>query len=117
MRDEPWRIEKLRRNGLTFVAAAKARGLDTGLSCGASIVPIIVGNSPFAVILSQRLLDRGYNLVPAIFPGVAENQARLRFFLTSEHTTEQMEGVLDAVVDELAKIQSGPSLIEVVAGR
>jgi 8-amino-7-oxononanoate synthase len=117
MLSEPRRIANLRRNGIAFVAAAKARGLDTGLSVGASIVPIIVGNSPHAVILAQRLLERGFNLVPAIFPGVAENQARLRFFLTSEHTSKQIDGVLDALVEELAKIQSGPSFIEVVAGR
>lgn len=116
MKQEPWRLEKLRQNGRTFVARAKARHLDVGSSIGASIIPIIVGNSPHAVMLSQRLLQRGYNVVPAIFPGVAENQARLRFFMTSLHSVEQIEGVVDAVAEELPKILNGPSFVAAVAG-
>jgi 8-amino-7-oxononanoate synthase len=116
MQEEPWRVANLRKNGAAFAAAARARGLDIGLSTGASIVPVIVGNSPHAVILSQRLLDRGYNVVPAIFPGVAENQARLRFFLTSQHGPQQIEGVLNSTAEELAKVRSEPSFIKAVAG-
>ncbi len=117
MRREPWRLEKLRENGRAFLAGAKARGLDTGLSIGASVVPIIVGNSPNAVILSHRLLARGYNVIPIIFPGVAENQSRLRFFITSRHTPKHIDGVLDAIAEELPEIRKAPSFINVVAGR
>ncbi|MBV8186962.1 MAG: aminotransferase class I/II-fold pyridoxal phosphate-dependent enzyme, partial [Alphaproteobacteria bacterium] len=113
---EPSRIATLRRNGAAFATGAKARGLDIGLSAGASIVPVIVGNSPHTVVLSQRLLERGYNLFPAIFPGVAENQARLRFFLTSRHTQEQIDGVLDATTQELDRVRREPSFIKALAG-
>lgn len=114
---EPWRLERLRQNGRAFVAGAKARGLDVGLSIGASVVPIIVGNSPSAVILSHRLLARGYNVIPIIFPGVAENQARLRFFITSRHTQAHIDGVLDAIAQELPEIRRAPSFVNLVAGR
>jgi 8-amino-7-oxononanoate synthase len=117
MQNETWRLEKLRQNGLLFLARAKAHGLDTGLSLGAAIIPIIVGSSPHAVILTERLLARGYNVAPAIFPGVAENQARLRFFMTSRHTPEQIESVLEVVADELPKVRSGPSLVDIIARR
>ena len=113
---EPWRLKKLRQNGREFAARATARGLDIGLSIGASIVPIIVGSSPHAVILSQRLLQRGYNIFPAIFPGVAENQARLRFFMTSRHSIEQIDGVIEAIAAELPGIRSGPSFVSTIAG-
>jgi 8-amino-7-oxononanoate synthase len=116
MQRESWRLKKLRQNGRDFAALATARGLDIGLSIGASIIPIIVGSSPHAVILSQRLLERGYNLFPAIFPGVAENQARLRFFMTSRHSIEQIEGVIDAIATELPGIRSGPSFVDTIAG-
>ena len=116
MQRESWRLKKLRQNGRDFAALATARGLDIGLSIGASIIPIIVGSSPHAVILSQRLLERGYNLFPAIFPGVAENQARLRFFMTSRHSIEQIEGVIDAIATELPGIRSGPSFVNTIAG-
>lgn len=117
MQNEPWRLAKLRQNGELFLARAKAHGLDTGLSVGAAIIPVIVGSSPQAVILTERLLARGYNVAPAIFPGVAENQARLRFFMTSRHTPEQIESVLETVAVELPKIRSGPSLVDIIARR
>ena len=114
---EPQRVAALRRNGRAMLAGAKARGLDTGLSIGASVVPILVGNSPQTIVLAERLLARGYNVPPAIFPGVAENQARLRLFITARHTAEQIDGVLDAIADELPKVRNGPSFIQAVAGR
>jgi 8-amino-7-oxononanoate synthase len=111
MNKELWRVTKLRENGQYFLAAARRRGLDAGASMGAAIVPIIVGNSPAAVILSHRLHARGYNAVPIIFPGVAENQARLRFFLTARHSREQIDGVLDAVSAELPEVLRLPSFV------
>jgi 8-amino-7-oxononanoate synthase len=116
MRRERWRLAKLRDNGLFFLREANRHGLDTGASLGVGIVPVIVGNSPHAVALSGRLLTRGFNVVPAIFPGVAENQARLRFFITSEHASQQMIAALAAVREELADIRSGPSFVAAVAG-
>jgi 7-keto-8-aminopelargonate synthetase-like enzyme len=117
MTAEPWRIESLRSNGSYFLQAAKSRGLNVGTSIGASIIPVIVGDSPTAFILSERLLARGFNLVPAVFPGVPENEARLRFFVTSEHRREQIDAVLDAVAEELAAIRKGPSFVKRVADR
>ncbi|MGQ3302521.1 aminotransferase class I/II-fold pyridoxal phosphate-dependent enzyme [Reyranella sp.] len=117
MMREPWRVAALRRNGRALLERARARGLDTGLSIGASVVPVIVGNSPQTIMLSERLLGRGFNVVPAVFPGVAENQARLRFFITSQHTLEQIDAVIDAVAEELPKILSGSSFVSTIAGR
>ncbi|MFZ5784092.1 MAG: aminotransferase class I/II-fold pyridoxal phosphate-dependent enzyme [Pseudomonadota bacterium] len=115
LRAEPQRVGTLRRNGRAFVAAAQERGLDTGGSVGAAVVPIIVGSSPLAVLLSQRLLARGYNAVPIIFPGVAENQSRLRFFITSRHTPAQMTGALDAIAEELPALREAPSFVAALA--
>ena len=70
---------------------------------------------PTSVILSQRLLARGYNVVPIIFPGVAENQSRLRFFITSRHAPKQMAGVLDAIAEELPAIRRAPSFVAALA--
>jgi 8-amino-7-oxononanoate synthase len=117
MEREPWRATALRRNGRALLERARAHGLDTGLSIGASVVPVIVGSSPQTVMLSQHLLERGFNVVPAVFPGVAENQARLRFFVTSEHTQRQIETAIDAVAEELPKILNGASFVSTIAGR
>jgi len=67
--------------------------------------------------LDMMLSARGFNVVPIIFPGVAENQSRLRFFLTSRHSAEQMAGVLDAVAEELPQIRKARSFVNVVSGR
>jgi 8-amino-7-oxononanoate synthase len=117
MNEEPWRLERLRENGQYFLVGARRRGLDSGASVGASVVPVIVGSSPAAVILSRRLQDRGYNVIPIIFPGVAENQARLRFFLTCRHSREQIDGVLDAVGTELPEVLRLPSFVEAIAAK
>jgi 8-amino-7-oxononanoate synthase len=114
MSKETWRLTQLRENGRAFLKAAREHQLDTGLSIGASVIPIIVGNSPHAVLLSERLLARGYNVVPAIFPGVPENQARIRFFITSGHSIEQIREVIDVVADELPKVRNSPSFIHMV---
>ena len=115
MQKSTWRLRKLRHNGRLFIAGAKARGLDVAGSIGAAIIPVLVGNSPHAVALSQRLLARGYNVPPAIFPGVPENQARLRFFITSRHNRQQIEGVLDATAAELDEVRRSPSFVKMVS--
>jgi 8-amino-7-oxononanoate synthase len=115
MRKSTWRVRKLRHNGLLFLAGAKTRGFDVGASIGAAVVPVIIGSSPYAVAVSQRLLARGFNVVPAIFPGVPENQARLRFFITARHDRGQIERVLDAVAEELEAIRRGPSFVDAIS--
>ncbi len=114
MTKEPWRVNRLRENGRAFLDGARRRGLDTGMSIGASVIPIIVGTSPATVFISQRLQERGFNVVPIIFPGVAENQARLRFFMTSRHTLEQIESVLDVLAAEISAAKNAPSFAELL---
>lgn len=85
------RVKKLRKNGQQFLKLARSAGLDTGSSAGFSVVPVIVGDSLRAVELSNELLKAGVNALPIIYPAVQEGLARLRFFLTSDHTHEQIE--------------------------
>ena len=104
MEREPWRVEKLQSNALLFLELAKARGLDTGPSHDSAVLPIIVGGSYYALMLSRELFKRGINVQPILYPAVEEKMARLRFFLTATHTEEQIRATIDAVVEELAKI-------------
>ncbi len=105
MAREPERVDALARNGARFLQKAKEAGLDTGPSAGYSIVPVIVGDSVRAVVLANRLLERGVNALPIIFPAVAEKAARLRFFITSLHTDEQIDNAVAATAQELKIIQ------------
>lgn len=90
LENEPERVSSLRRNGKLFLELAQQAGLDTGPSEGYSVVPVIVGDSLRAVQLSNDLLKAGINALPIIYPAVQEGMARLRFFLTSDHTPEQI---------------------------
>jgi 7-keto-8-aminopelargonate synthetase-like enzyme len=69
---------------------------------------VIVGHSALAMAASEELLARGFNVLPIVFPGVPMNQARLRFFISSEHTEDQMQAAIDATVDILTDLKNGP---------
>lgn len=107
MAAEPRRLARLRANAARFHAGAKAAGLDTGPSDGVAIVPVVVGSSIKTARLSQRLLERGINVQPIIYPAVAERSARLRFFLSSEHTPAQIDATVAALGEELARDELG----------
>lgn len=91
MQREPERIMRLRQNSQAFLDYARKLGLNTGLSQGFSIVPIIVGSSKKAVQLSNELYERNINVQPIIYPGVEEQVARLRFFLSCDHQDEDLK--------------------------
>ena len=41
---------------------------------------------------------------PILYPAVEEKAARLRFFITANHTTDQIEKTVTAMQEELTKI-------------
>ena len=103
---EPERVRRLQALGQFFLRCAHAHGLDTGTSVGASIIPVMVGNSALAIAASDRLLGRGVNALPVTFPGVPMNAARLRFFLSSEHTEDQIRRAVDETARVLAELRA-----------
>lgn len=106
MLEEPWRVQKLQANARLFHDALVARGIDTGPARGASgVVPAITGNSLHALLLSQRLLQDGINVQPIVYPAVADDAARLRFFLSSTHEEEQLVMTADKVAKHLEAIR------------
>lgn len=105
LEEEPSRVDRLRANSQLFLDLAKKRGLDTGLAQGTPVVPVILGNSLLSLKLSRALFERGINVQPILHPAVEEKAARLRFFITSTHTNEQIRTTVDAVADELDRIR------------
>ncbi|MEM7242057.1 MAG: aminotransferase class I/II-fold pyridoxal phosphate-dependent enzyme [Pseudomonadota bacterium] len=103
LQKEPGRVEKLKENSEYFLKQAQKRGLSTGTAEGFCVVPILIGDSLSTVRMSDLLFQQGFNVLPIVYPAVPMNEARLRFFLTSEHNFEQIDMVLDAVVDNLEK--------------
>ena len=94
----------MQANSALFLRLAKEKGLDTGMASGTPIVPIILGNSIHALTLSRALFERGINVQPILYPAVEEEKARLRFFITSAHSEDQIRQTVNAVAEELGKI-------------
>lgn len=102
LRDEPERVERLRERSRLFLKLARDLGLDTGNSHETPIIPIILGNSAQCLHVSQELLRRGVNAQPILYPAVRESAARVRFFITAEHTEEQILRSIEALAQCLA---------------
>lgn len=99
---EAERVARLAANSRLFLETAQASGLDTGTAEGHAIVPIMVGDSLKAVMLSERLLVGGINVLPIIHPAVPHRSARLRFFISATHDESQIRGAVRAVAEEMA---------------
>lgn len=102
---EPDRVERLQANSAAFLDEARKSGLDTGSAGPYGIVPVLVGDSLLAAKLSERLLMRGINVMPVMFPAVPMQGARLRFFLSALHGLEQIKAAVAATVEELAGLR------------
>jgi len=112
---EPERVRRLNERARLFLRLARDGGLDVGSSVGAAIVPIITGSSIAAGRLAQALFQRGINVQPILYPAVAERAARLRFFLTSEHSEAQVREAAAIVVEEARAIAAAPTDLAAVA--
>jgi 7-keto-8-aminopelargonate synthetase-like enzyme len=106
LQDEPERVARLAENARLFLRLAKDAGLNTGMSNNTPVVPVITGNSEHALRLSHQLRERGVNVQPILYPAVEERAARLRFFITSTHTPEQIRRTVRATAEELDRIDS-----------
>lgn len=103
---EPWRVEKLQDNARFYHAELVKRGLNTGPALGGSaVIPVVTGNSFHALMLSQRLNDQGINVQPIVYPAVADDSARLRFFLSSTHSHEQLAHTAETVGRTLDQVR------------
>jgi 8-amino-7-oxononanoate synthase len=102
---EPHRVERLRQNSRLFLELSRERGFDVGTSNGSAVVPIILGNSMLALQMSRALFERGVNVQPILHPAVEEKAARLRFFITSAHTEEQIRSTVNALSESFAGIR------------
>ena len=106
MKAEPERLAALRHNSELFLTLATEAGINTADSRDTPIIPCIVGDSMKTLSLSNALLKRGVNVNPILYPAVPEDLSRLRFFITSSHSDEQIRSSVKALTEELHKLQS-----------
>jgi 8-amino-7-oxononanoate synthase len=110
LREQPRRIEKLRRNGAVLRAALGKAGLDVP-DDETPIVPLIVGDPAAAVAASERALERGVFAQAIRPPTVPAGGSRLRLAVMASHTKSELReaaAVLAAAVPPAAP-EAAPS--------
>jgi 8-amino-7-oxononanoate synthase len=110
MQAEPQRLRRLHERAELFGRLAREAGIDTGTSAGTPVVPCVTGDSRRALELADALFRRGVSANPILYPAVEERLARLRFFVTADHTPEQIEFGVGVVAEELRRLDSTAAL-------
>ncbi len=93
--DEPEIIERLWDNTRFFKEGLHRLGFNTGLS-ESPITPVIAGEGAKAMLLSDKLFERGVFAQGIAFPTVARDKARVRTIVAATHTREDLQYALDA---------------------
>ncbi|TDU79519.1 type I polyketide synthase [Streptomyces sp. KS 21] len=101
LRAEPQRVARLAENAALFVRLARDAGIDVGDSRDTPVVPCIVGDSLKTLRLAEALFQQGVSVNPILYPAVPEEMARLRFFITCDHTCDQIRHAVTALEHEL----------------
>jgi len=105
LRQEPERVSRLQARCRQFLDLAKKAGLDTGHSRDSAVIPIIVGDSRLAFGLSQALFGQGIFALPIVHPAVSPRNARVRFFLTSEHSEAQVASTVACLANFVGSLE------------
>jgi glycine C-acetyltransferase len=104
---EPHLVDRLWENTRFFKSGLQKLGFNTGAS-ESPITPVIVGEAPMAMRLSDRLFTEGVFAQGIGFPTVPRDKARVRTIVTATHTREDLQFALDTfakVGRELGMIQ------------
>ena len=104
LNSQPHLPRQLQARSEFFRRKCRERGIDTGFSQFSAVIPCITGSSDSSLRLSQALEEHGINVQPIFYPAVEEGKARLRFFITSDHTDEQLATTVAILGDELADL-------------
>ncbi len=120
VRDEPERRQRLFENIEQLRSGAAARGIALGLDGSLAttptpILPLILGDEARAVALSRHLFERGFWVAAIRPPTVPVGTARLRITLSSAHTPQQIEALLDAIADGIKTLTPSDSIASVPA--
>lgn len=96
--EEPWRVEKLRKNSTQFIQGIKSRGFDT-LYTQTAIVPVICGSDESAYRMTREVQHHDTFVLPVVSPAVPPGLARLRATVTAAHETKDIEHAMDVIYD------------------
>jgi glycine C-acetyltransferase len=95
LRSQPELVERLHTSSRTFRERLSEVGLRP-LAGEAAIIPIIVGDTAFAIEVSGRLLDEGVFVTGFGYPVVPEGTARVRVQMSAALEPEHLDRALTA---------------------
>jgi glycine C-acetyltransferase len=98
LEQEPELIERLWANTRRLKEGLRSQGFDIGAS-ETPITPVMCGEAPAAMALSDALRDRGVFAQGIGFPTVPRGKARVRTIVSAAHTTAQLDAALQAFAD------------------
>ena len=96
LRERPELVGRLHENARFFRERLRELGF-APLPGEAGIIPIIVGETAFAIELSGRLLERGVFVTGFGHPVVPEGTARVRVQMSAAHERAHLEQALEAL--------------------
>jgi acyl carrier protein len=99
LREEPQRVARLRDRAALFAELAAGAGLNIGNSKDTPVIPVILGDSMKCVRISHELLRQGIDAQPILYPAVPEKASRVRFFITANHTEEQIRRTVEVLAE------------------
>ena len=95
LREDPSRVDRLRDITAYFRAKIAEAGFRP-LEGESAIVPIIVGDTAFAIRISRRLLDEGVFVTGFGYPVVPEGTARIRVQMSATLEREHVDRAVEA---------------------
>ncbi len=94
---EGWRRERLWENVTHLLEGLTELGLAPSKEVPGHIVPIVIGDVDQTTRIAKALLNRGYLLGAIRPPTVPVGSARLRITVSTDHTSDQIDGLLAAL--------------------
>lgn len=101
-RAEPERVQRLQDNARLFKQLSEARGLDCRSALpGVPIVPLMIEDET-ALHLMSMLLEHQFIAHAVMHPVVPREAARLRCFISADHSEAMMTAMLDLIAANIA---------------
>lgn len=111
LRREPQRVERLQSRAALFRAALATHGVATpAVNIPSPVVPVLIGDQYLCMRVSRTLFEEGVHVQPVVYPAVPANGAMLRFFITAEHTDDQLRhtaALVAAAIESQAVAEAG----------
>jgi 8-amino-7-oxononanoate synthase len=100
IQSENWRVERLQENSRHFLAAAKARHMNTGGAVGAGVITLQFHSPEECMQAASKLLRAGYFAPPIAQIGIPKDKPRIRFFISTSHGQDEMSDALDVLATD-----------------